>query len=93
MASVVLRNRRGLEGAVNLAAMFVHFRSQARHIVELTNQEILRLECGARSEAAAARRSSREKEVRTVRQSDQAHKGERQGGGVRNLPQEGGGEQ
>jgi len=44
MATVAVRNHRGMEGAVNLAAMFVHFRGQAQYIIDLTEQEIRRLE-------------------------------------------------
>jgi len=53
-AQVIRRNPRGIEGAVNLAAMYVHFRKQAQYIVDLTNQEILRLEAAPMAAAPAA---------------------------------------
>ena len=38
--TVLLKNSKGIEAAVNLAAMFVHFSKQAQFIIELTNREI-----------------------------------------------------
>lgn len=42
--TVMVRNPKGLEAAVNMAAMFVHFQKQKEYIVSLTNLSILELE-------------------------------------------------
>ena len=47
LLTVMLKNPRSMEATFNLAAMFIHFDKQAKFIVELTNQEIERIErCG-----------------------------------------------
>ncbi|RKZ00082.1 MAG: B12-binding domain-containing radical SAM protein [Ignavibacteriae bacterium] len=44
---VISRNPKGIEAAVNLAAMFIHFYKQSKFIVDLTNDEIRNIEsCG-----------------------------------------------
>lgn len=53
LGTIARSNPSGLEGAVSLAAMFVHFRKQARYIVERTTEEIHLLEAGMRADAAA----------------------------------------
>ena len=42
--TVILRNPRGIEPAVNLAAMFIHFRKQKDYIVKLVGDNITHLE-------------------------------------------------
>ncbi len=42
--TVLLRNPKGVETAVNLAAMFLHFRKQKEYIVTVTDQMITELE-------------------------------------------------
>jgi hypothetical protein len=47
LLTVMFKNPRAVEATVNLAAMFIHFDKQAKFTVELTNQEIERIErCG-----------------------------------------------
>jgi radical SAM superfamily enzyme YgiQ (UPF0313 family) len=42
--TVILRNPKGIEAAVNLAAMFIHFRKQKEYGVSIMNQTISELE-------------------------------------------------
>jgi benzoyl-CoA reductase/2-hydroxyglutaryl-CoA dehydratase subunit BcrC/BadD/HgdB len=42
--TVIFRNPKGIEAAVNLAAMFIHFRKQKEYIVSAMNQMIDELE-------------------------------------------------
>jgi radical SAM superfamily enzyme YgiQ (UPF0313 family) len=42
--TVIFRNPKGIEAAVNLAAMFIHFRKQKEYIVEIMNHSIGELE-------------------------------------------------
>jgi len=42
--TVILRNPKGIEAAVNLAAMFIHFRKQKEYIVSVTDQMIKELD-------------------------------------------------
>jgi hypothetical protein len=42
--TVILRNPKGIEAAVNLAAMFIHFRKQKKYIVSVTREMISHLE-------------------------------------------------
>jgi radical SAM superfamily enzyme YgiQ (UPF0313 family) len=42
--TVIFRNPKGIEAAVNLAAMFIHFRKQKEYIVSVTTQMITELE-------------------------------------------------
>jgi radical SAM superfamily enzyme YgiQ (UPF0313 family) len=41
--TVIARNPRGIEAAVNLAAMFIHFRKQKAYIVSATNKSLMTL--------------------------------------------------
>lgn len=41
---VLLKNPKGIEATVNLAAMFIHFQKQSKFIVDLTNAEIKSIE-------------------------------------------------
>jgi hypothetical protein len=38
--TVIFKNPRAIEAAINLAAMFIHFHKQSKYIIELTNKEI-----------------------------------------------------
>jgi hypothetical protein len=42
--TVLIRNPRGIEAAVNLAAMFIHFRKQKEYIVQASNNSLMSLE-------------------------------------------------
>ena len=42
--TVILKNPKGIEAAVNLAAMFIHFRKQKDYIVSVTNNMIAAVE-------------------------------------------------
>jgi hypothetical protein len=42
--SVIFRNPKGIEPAINLAAMFIHFRKQKDYIVSVTSQIISGIE-------------------------------------------------
>ncbi len=42
--TVIIRNPKGIEAAVNLAAMFIHFQKQKAYIVSATNRSIKALE-------------------------------------------------
>jgi radical SAM superfamily enzyme YgiQ (UPF0313 family) len=42
--TVIVRNPKGIEAAVNLAAMFIHFQKQKAYIVSATNKSLLNLE-------------------------------------------------
>lgn len=44
LGTVARGNPSGLEGAVSLAAMFVHFRKQAQYVLERTRQDLVSLE-------------------------------------------------
>jgi len=47
LLTVLFRNPRGFEAAVNLAAMFIHFSKQSKFIIDLTIDEIKKIEsCG-----------------------------------------------
>jgi radical SAM superfamily enzyme YgiQ (UPF0313 family) len=47
LLTVMFKNPRAIEGAINLAAMFMHFSSQSIFIIERTNEEIKSIEiCG-----------------------------------------------
>jgi len=47
LVKVISKNPKGIESAVNLAAMFIHFQKQSKFIIELTNKEIKSIEsCG-----------------------------------------------
>ena len=47
LVKVISKNPKGIEAAVNLAAMFIHFQKQSKFIIELTNKEIKSIEsCG-----------------------------------------------
>jgi hypothetical protein len=41
---VIFRNPKGIEPAVNLAAMFIHFRKQKKYIVNVTSKMIADIE-------------------------------------------------
>jgi len=45
--TIIIRNPSGIEAAVNLAAMFIHFRKQKAYIVSATNSSLLSLEDGS----------------------------------------------
>ncbi len=40
LVSVLLKNPKGLEAAVNMSAMFIHFQKQSEFIIDLTQKEI-----------------------------------------------------
>jgi len=42
--SILLKNPKGIEAGVNLAAMFIHFYKQSKFIIDLTNREIKGIE-------------------------------------------------
>ena len=42
--TVIIRNPKGIEAAVNLAAMFIHFRKQKKYIVSVTSKMIADIE-------------------------------------------------
>jgi hypothetical protein len=42
--TVLFRNPKGIEPAVNLAAMFIHFQKQKEYIVSVTQQMITQIE-------------------------------------------------
>ncbi|MBU0520052.1 B12-binding domain-containing radical SAM protein [bacterium] len=42
--TVIFKNPRAIEAAVNLAAMFIHFNNQSKFIIDLTNEEINSIE-------------------------------------------------
>jgi radical SAM superfamily enzyme YgiQ (UPF0313 family) len=42
--TVLLKNPKALEAAVNLAAMFIHFQEQSQFIIDITNKEIEHIE-------------------------------------------------
>jgi hypothetical protein len=42
--TVIIRNPKGIEPAVNLAAMFIHFRKQKKYIVSITKKMISDIE-------------------------------------------------
>lgn len=44
LLAVIMKNPRGIEATVNLAAMYIHFNKQSSHIIELTNNEIRSIE-------------------------------------------------
>jgi radical SAM superfamily enzyme YgiQ (UPF0313 family) len=44
LLKVILKNPRGIETTVNLAAMYIHFYKQSEFIVQLTNKEIRNIE-------------------------------------------------
>jgi radical SAM superfamily enzyme YgiQ (UPF0313 family) len=45
--TVIFKNPKAIEAAVNLSAMFIHFHKQSKFIVDLTNEEISSIEsCG-----------------------------------------------
>jgi hypothetical protein len=44
LLTVLFKNPRGFEAAVNLAAMYIHFNKQSQFIIDLTNNEIKSIE-------------------------------------------------
>lgn len=42
--TVLIKNPKAIEPAVNLAAMFIHFQKQSRYIIDVTNEEIENVE-------------------------------------------------
>jgi hypothetical protein len=44
LSTIILKNPRATEAAVNLAAMFIHFHKHSRFVIDLTNKEIESLE-------------------------------------------------
>jgi hypothetical protein len=42
--TIILRNPKGLEAAINMAAMFLHFQKQKEYIISLTKNSIIELE-------------------------------------------------
>jgi hypothetical protein len=44
LLTIMFKNPRAIEGAVNLAAMFIHFNNQSKFIIDRTNEEIQSIE-------------------------------------------------
>ena len=42
--TVLFKNPKALEAAINLAAMFIHFHKHSRFVIDLTNKEINQIE-------------------------------------------------
>jgi len=40
LATIILRNPKATEAAINLAAMFIHFHKHSKFVIDLTNKEI-----------------------------------------------------
>ena len=50
LLKVISKNPMGIEAAVNLAAMYIHFQKQSKFIVDLTNSEIREIESSGEEE-------------------------------------------